>query len=116
MKKKLSRRTIYTILIVGTLSILALFFVLPYIWMLLNSFKSTKEILMRPKSIIPEKFTVAGYIKVLTQSPFFSWLKNSLVVTITNTVVILFTSSLVGYVFSKFKFKGNKLLFVLLQP
>lgn len=114
MKKKFTRKTIYTILVVTFLSILTILFILPYIWMILNSFKSTSEILTNPKNIIPEQFTTDGYVKVLTKSPFFSWMKNSIVVTVTNTVVILFTSSLVGYVFSKFEFKGKKLLFMIL--
>ena len=82
--------------------------------MLSNSFNSTQEILLHPKNFLPIQFTLDGYVKVLTESPFFHWLLNSSVVTVINTAVIILTSSLIGYVFSKFHFKGKKLLFGIL--
>mgnify|MGYP005800756103 FL=1 len=93
------------------LSVLAVFFLAPYFWMLSNSFKSTKEILLHPTNMLPIEFTLSGYEKVLTESPFFSWLGNSLFITIIDTVVVLFTSSIVGLVLSKYKFRLNKVLF-----
>jgi multiple sugar transport system permease protein len=112
-KRKITRDQAVRFSIFIILGILAIFFVLPYVWMILNSFKSTKEILMSPKNIFPEEFTLAGYEKVLTQSPFFTWFKNSAFITITNTVVILFVSALVGYVFSKFEFRFKNVLFII---
>ena len=113
-KQKITREQVIRFLIFIGLGLLAIIFVLPYIWMILNSFKSTREILMNPKNIIPESFTLAGYEKVLTQSPFFTWFKNSAFITITNTVVILFVSALVGYVFSKFEFRFKNILFIII--
>lgn len=92
----------------------ALIFLAPYFWMLSNSFKSTKEILTEPTNMLPKQFTVSGYVKVLTKSPFFSWMRNSLLVTIVDTVVILFTSSIIGFVLSKYKFRLNKAIFTLI--
>jgi len=93
---------------------IAIVFIIPYLWMLSNSFKTTKEILINPTNIFPEDFSISGYVKVLSNSPFFSWLKNSLIVTITNTTVVLFTSTLVGFVFAKYQFRGKKILFMIL--
>ncbi|MCQ2547050.1 MAG: carbohydrate ABC transporter permease [Clostridia bacterium] len=89
--------------------------VIPYVWMLSNSFKTTMETLTDPMHIIPQQFTLAGYIKVLTQSPFFKWLGNSIFITCTNTLVILFTSTLVGYIFARFQFRGKDFLFAMLM-
>lgn len=61
----------------------AIVFLAPYFWMLSNSFKSTKEILLEPTNMLPKQFTL----------------------------VVLFTSSLIGFVLSKYKFKLNKFLF-----
>lgn len=62
-KRKITRDQAVRFSIFIILGILAIFFVLPYVWMILNSFKSTKEILMSPKNIFPEEFTLAGYEK-----------------------------------------------------
>lgn len=96
------------------LAIVAIFFIMPYFWMLSNSFKSTQEILVNPQHLLPLEATTRGYEKVLTESPFFTWFQNSAFITITNTVIILFTSALVGYVFSKFHFRFKNFLFMIL--
>lgn len=89
--------------------------VIPYVWMLSNSFKTSIETLTDPMHVIPQEFTLDGYIKVLTKSPFFKWLGNSVFITCINTVVILFTSTLVGYVFARFQFRGKDFLFAMLM-
>lgn len=110
-KKKIS---VFKICILILLILVSIFIIMPYFWMLSNSFKTTKEILVNPTNLLPVNFTLDSYIKVLAKSPFFTWLQNSCFITITNTVVILFTSSIIGYVFSKFKFRFKKTLFALI--
>ena len=102
------------LLIFCILLIVSIIIVLPYVWMLSNSFKTTMETLTDPMHIIPQEPTTAGYEKVLTKSPFFRWLWNSCFVTGINTIVILFTSSIVGYIFARFEFKGRNFLFAML--
>ena len=109
-KQDFRRRAI----IFAILFVVAIIIVIPYVWMLSNSFKTSLETLLDPNHLIPKEPTLKGYEKVLTGSPFFKWLANSLIVTCTNTVIILFTSSLVGYIFSSFRFHGKEFLFALL--
>jgi len=105
-----SRALMFAILLAASIVI-----VIPYVWMLSNSFKTSIETLTDPMHIIPQEFTLDGYIKVLTKSPFFKWLGNSIFITCTNTLVILFTSTLVGYVFARFRFRGKDFLFAMLM-
>ena len=105
-----SRALIFAILLAASIVV-----VIPYIWMLSNSFKTTIETLTDPMHIIPQHFTLDGYIKVLTKSPFFHWLGNSVFITCFNTIVILFTSTLVGYLFARFRFRGKDFLFAMLM-
>ena len=116
MKKQAKRENIkiriFAILILVIASIIV---VIPYIWMISNSFKTTKEAIVSPNVLIPAEPTLEGYEKVLTKSPFFSWFKNSVIVTGVNTLIVLFTSTLLGYVFARFEFKGKKFLFSILM-
>jgi len=105
-----SRAVIFAILLAVSFIV-----VVPYVWMLSNSFKTTIETLTDPMHIIPQEFTLDGYIKVLTKSPFFHWLGNSVFITCFNTIVILFTSTLVGYLFARFRFRGKDFLFAMLM-
>jgi len=87
------------------------FFLLPYIWMLLVSLKSTPEILKNPGKILPIKWVVSGYRTVLTKSPFLTWTLNSVAITVSVTLLVLLTSSLAGFVFAKYVFPCKKALF-----
>ena len=79
--------------------------------MLMTSFKSTKEIVQNPGVVLPLKWTLAGYKNVLTNSPFFKWFVNSAVVSVSITALVVFTSTLAGFVFAKYAFKGKEALF-----
>lgn len=94
--------------------IVSLIIVIPYVWMLSNSFKSTKETLVDASHLLPKDPTVDGYRKVLFGSPFFRWLRNSLIITVSDTVIILFSSTILGYLFSRFEFRGKRFLFMML--
>jgi len=110
MKRDAANRLVIFIV----LAIFALVIILPYGWMLSNSFKTTKEILTNPGNILPVVPTIRGYEKVLLESPFYKWLFNSLFITTLGTLGVLFTSSLVGFVFSKYTFRSKKGLFMLM--
>lgn len=117
MKQKKSQMTSHLkirIFAFVVLTLLAIFFILPYFWMISNSLKPTKEILLKPANLLPEQPSFASYIKVLTKSPFFTWFRNSAFITITNTLIVLVTSSILGFIFSKYEFKFKNALFSLL--
>jgi ABC-type glycerol-3-phosphate transport system permease component len=91
---------------------IVLFIILmPYVWMLLLSFKKTSEIMRYSERIFPIQWTLSGYLTVFRRSPFFSWFRNSVVVTASVTLIVLFSSSIVGFVFAKYKFPGRTPLF-----
>jgi len=100
-----------SVIIFIVVCVFLLIILMPYIWMLLTSFKSTSEIMKNPGVIIPIDWTLSGYEKVLTKSPFFKWLQNSIIVTVAVTVIVLFTSSIAGYIFAKYRFRGKEFLF-----
>lgn len=112
--KKLDKDTTNRLIIFIILLVVSMVVVLPYIWMLSNSFKTTKETLMDASHLLPQEPTLDGYKKVLFDSPFFMWLGNSLFITISNTVAVLISSTLVGFIFSQYDFRNKKLLFTML--
>ncbi len=99
------------IIIICVMLVIGVIFVLPYVWMLLDSFKPMKEI-VKGKSFWPEDFTFKNYNTVFTKAPILSWLRNSVITAVSGTVIMLFTSSLAGFVFAKYEFKGKDFLFL----
>jgi multiple sugar transport system permease protein len=86
---------------------------LPFIMMILSSFKTNLENLRIPPTFWPENFTLENYRAIFNDPklPLLRFYFNSSFVAVFNVVSTLFTSSLVGYMFAKFEFPGKKLLF-----
>jgi len=89
------------------------FTLLPFIMMIMSSFKTNVEVLRVPPTFLPEHFTLDNYFKIFNDPklPLLRFYGNSAFVSIINVVSTLFTSSLVGYMFAKFEFPGKKILF-----
>ena len=111
---KSKKDRMYRLIMFLILAVMTLIIILPYIWMLSNSFKTTKETLTDPSHLIPVNFTLDGYKSVLFGSPFFKWLGNSLLITCVTAAAVLLTSTMVGYLFSKYRFRGKQFLFMII--
>lgn len=91
--------------------LIGVIFVLPYAWMVLNSFKTTVEI-AKGKTFWPQTWTLKNYQTVISQAPILKWLFNSIVTAVSGTLIMLVTSSLAGFVFAKYAFKGKEFFFI----
>lgn len=88
----------------------ALFAGLPVLWMLVSSFKSNAQIFAYPPRVIDESFSLATYIKVLTNPEQLRYFFNSYLVSIVVTFFTLFVGILAGYSFSRYVFKYKNIL------
>lgn len=94
-----------------SLIVISLFFLVPFIWMILSSFKGGAEIIKIPPTFFPVNFTFGNYSNIFEKLKFGRYLFNSFFVSTSITIVAAFTSAILGYVFAKFKFKGKEFLF-----
>lgn len=89
------------------------FTLLPFLMMILSSFKTNLEVLRVPPTFFPERFTLENY-RVLLQDPRLPLLRfygNSAFVAVFNVTSTVFTSALIGYLFAKYEFRGKRILF-----
>jgi multiple sugar transport system permease protein len=114
MVESSSNRIINTILLNIVVAIGGIIMVAPLVWMVSSSFKPINEIYAYPPSVVPVNFTSANYSRLFEDWPFMSWYGNSLFVSIILTVAVLFFTSLAGFGFAKYRFKGRNVLFILL--
>lgn len=95
--------------------LIAIVMIFPFFWMISTSFKPIKETRVYPPTLVPaEPVGFENYEAVLTRISFFSYVKNSIIVTAAITTGALFTSALAGYIFAKFNFRLRNLLFFLI--
>ena len=106
-KVNISYIFLFTFLLIG-----AFLTLIPYVWMILSSFKSNMEIISLPATILPKKISFEGYLTIFEEAPFLKWLLNSMFTSSIITIVSVFSTALAGYIFAKFKFKGKKILFL----
>ena len=65
-------------------------------------------------SLIPANPTLGNYVKILSEGRFPIWFANSMIVALATTASVLFFDSLVGYTLAKYRFRGQKLVFILI--
>ncbi len=104
------RKLTYEVVLILVFLVVGLLFMMPYVMMMLNSFKPQAEIL-KGKTFWPVKPSWANYVTVMTKAPIWSWFKNSVIVSVVGTLIVLVTSTLAGFVFAKYEFKGKALIF-----
>lgn len=84
----------------------------PLFNMLMSSFKRSKDILMHPFEL-PTEFEFGNYIKVWVDRGFGRYFYNSLWITGSAMAMVLLFGSLAAYGISRFRFRGNTLVYML---
>lgn len=86
------------------------FMLLPIYWLVTMSFKSNEEIL-GALTFFPNRITFSNYIKIFTDSAWYSGYLNSIYYVVMNTLISLFVALPAAYGFSRYRFIGDKHMF-----
>jgi ABC-type glycerol-3-phosphate transport system permease component len=87
-------------------------FGLPFLWAIGSSLKTPPEILTFPPKLAPVVPQWGNYVEIWRQAPFGTWLGNTALITVVAMVGGMLSSSLVAYGFSRFRFPGRDILFI----
>lgn len=85
--------------------------VVPFLDMLLTSFKGAGEYGRLPYRFLPEAFELSNYREAFVRLDLPLLFRNSVVATAVITGSVLLTSSLAGYALAKLRFPGRDLIF-----
>jgi multiple sugar transport system permease protein len=100
----------------GTALLLILLFIGPILWMVSLSFKTRTEIFAYPPRLLPETFSFANYLHVLTNSRIPLYLYNSFMITVFAVVGNLLVTIPAAFAFSRYRFMfKNQFLFLILM-
>lgn len=100
------RITRYILLTLG-----AVIMVIPFIWMFLTAFKTTAELNQWPPTILPQTWRFENFADVFRTAPFTKYFLNSCIMATISTIAILYTSTMAGYIFAKYRFFGKTAIF-----
>ncbi|SDM26955.1 carbohydrate ABC transporter permease [Sediminibacillus halophilus] len=99
LKNKFERAVVLFILFAGGLLVS-----LPFIWMILSSFKNDREVLSIPPTLFPENPTFQHYIELFQNLNFGVYLINTLIIVLFSMFGLLL-NTMAGYGFGKFDFR-----------
>lgn len=88
------------------MAILLVFVLFPFYWIVITSFKSNLQIGQRENIFWPQPWSLEQFGRLFFQEPFFVWFKNSLIVSVSTTVLAVAISSLTGYALARLRFRG----------
>ena len=96
------------LLVVAFVSVIII--ILPALWLILTSFKTTNNIFVFPPQVIPNPFTLQNYIDVLRVGDFPRYLLNSVIISGVSTALCLLFSALAAYALTYLKFVGRRIV------
>jgi multiple sugar transport system permease protein len=92
---------------------LILIVIFPLIWMVLTSVKPQTELFRIPATFWPEHITFEHYRTLFEGTPFLKYLRNSVILSTSTTILVLVVAVLGAYSLSRFTYRGRETLAVL---
>lgn len=94
---------------------------LPGLWVVMTAFRDNVEVMARPPVWIPAEWTLSNFRNLLGLSatqqgiPVASYFMNSLVISVTSTVLAVLIGMMGGYAFARYRFRFKKSAFLWLM-
>ncbi|MEC0128898.1 carbohydrate ABC transporter permease [Paenibacillus pabuli] len=107
----MARKSLLRILNITATIVLVAIFAIPFLWMISTSLKSYPETVIFPPKWFPSKVMWSNFQAAWESGPFFKYLMNSVVVSVSILLLQFTTIILAAYAFARYSFKGDKLLF-----
>jgi multiple sugar transport system permease protein len=90
---------------------------LPGAWIVLSSMRPTVEIMAKPPIWIPQTLTFDAYTAMFGAVgkgaiPVWDYFRNSLIISITSTIIAIAIGMAGGYAFARFRFRGKSAMFL----
>jgi len=99
---------LYLLLSIGLIALL-----LPSYWMIMTSFKEMGTEFRVPVEWWPERWVFSNYGMLNAYFPFVLYLRNTLLLVVSNLFGTLLTSSLVAFSFARLRWRGRSTVFAL---
>jgi multiple sugar transport system permease protein len=103
-------------------AIVLIIVLLPALWVIVSSFRPRKDILAKPAVWIPRELSFKSYRMIFSRArhgemsvPVREYFINSIIISVSSTIVAVGIGMLGGYAFSRFRFRGKNTIFLLIM-
>jgi ABC-type glycerol-3-phosphate transport system permease component len=107
----ITRNTVNRLIWYALLVIIVTLALAPIVWILITSLKPESQIITNQIQWIPRTPTLENYEKVLERHNMVRWTVNSVITSVSATILVIFLDSLAGYALARMEFKGRMLIF-----
>ncbi len=95
------------------LTLVSLISILPFVWIIFSSLKPHDELYTKHLTFFPHQYTLENYLKMFERMVGFGfYYRNSILVSFGTVILTLFAGSLAAYALSRFRFKGDHVIFL----
>lgn len=105
-KKKISAGMIVIYAVLIFWAVLTIF---PFVWVVINSFKPSAEVL-RSSFALPQEFTLANYQNAFGKLNVLNAYKNSFIISGTVTIGVMVLASLMSFGLTRYRFRGKEFI------
>ena len=91
--------------------LLVVIMVFPFYWMVITAFKTQKEFMIFPPTLIPSQITFESFSTVMEKIPFGLFFKNSLIIALSVVLLQFIVVVPAAYGFAKYNFRCKNLFF-----
>lgn len=109
----IARKRLRKAIIVFLLLVFCFFMFFPLGWMISTSLREPLDAFKLPPSFFPTTFSLENYRQACEKVDFLMFIKNSLIVSVSATVLQLIASSMAAFAFARIRFKGSKVVFIM---
>jgi multiple sugar transport system permease protein len=106
----MSGRAVRGILVNAVTWALVLAIAFPLLWMVITSVKPQSELFSIPPTMIPSSITFEHYARLLNDTPFLSYFRNSVILAASTTVLVVAVGTVGAYSLVRFSYRGREAL------
>src|SRR5437588_5687851 len=104
-------RRLYGVLTAVAVVLIIVFYLFPYWWVVVTSFRTQEEERALPWVLYPNPVRLDNYQKIFLENAFdvLTGLKNTLIASVLTTAICVVLGSLAGYAYARIPFRGRGL-------
>jgi multiple sugar transport system permease protein len=101
-----TRRRVLNLVRIATMILLLILIYFPFYWIIITAFKTEAQITLRENILWPTPWSLEQFHRLFFEEEFFTWARNTIVVTIFSTTVSVAFSALGAYALARLRFRG----------
>lgn len=99
------------VITIAVLLFLGFFWFYPFLWSFFAAFKTQREMFTAGAKLWPDEWITENFKRAWIDAQFENYFLNTVLYSVTSTVIVLVHTAMCGYVLARYRFPGRRILF-----